>query len=199
MTIPLTYRVTFIFLDIILPIFGVTMHITNAPFILTGFTPSPILPPSSETIVLLDTLAGWYAALAFLNIVFLMKRPNDIVVWRALGGATLLIDLFMLGAFGRELSGGRTWRGVSFSDGKAYGRKWLTKTGWLGKCRWVCCHCKCEVGVFDGCWDERGEGGEEKGISVKCRSEKGNRDEIDRTLLLQVENVCFFKRSWFVT
>jgi len=129
MTIPLTYRVTFIFLDIILPIFGVTMHITNAPFILTGFTPSPILPPSSETIVLLDTLAGWYAALAFLNIVFLMKRPNDIVVWRALGGATLLIDLFMLGAFGRELSGGRTWRGVSFSDGKAYGRKWLTKTG----------------------------------------------------------------------
>jgi hypothetical protein len=114
-SIPLLYRIVFILFDIALPIFGTFMHIFNPSVILSGFVPSPSSPPATETILLLDTLAGWYASLTLLNVVFLSYRPNDLLIWRAMEGATLLVDIFMLGGFARSLMGVEVnnWRGVS--------------------------------------------------------------------------------------
>jgi len=51
----------------------------------------------------MDTVARWYASLVVLNVVMLKYRWNDMLVWRAMSGATLMVDLFMLAGFGKAL------------------------------------------------------------------------------------------------
>lgn len=102
-TIPLPYRIIFVFLDVALPFMGIAMNTFAPEMALQNFTPKPSSSISPETYVLLDCTSGFFAALAFLNIYLLVYRPNDVPVWRGLVGAMILQDLFMIGGFLREL------------------------------------------------------------------------------------------------
>jgi hypothetical protein len=124
-TFPLFYRVVFVIFDIALPIFGTVMHTFNPAFILSGFTPTPTVPAVSETLLLMDTLAGWYASLALMNIVMLKYRRNDMLVWRTMVAGTLLLDVFMLAGFAKALRReGRvavgSWTGDDWSNVGGY-------------------------------------------------------------------------------
>ena len=115
--IPLVYRVLFVVFDILLPAMGIFLNAFSPITPLTNYTANPVTPPNLETLVLLDGTSGFLAALAFLNVFFLLYRPNDILVWRALIGAVLLQDIFMLGGFARELKlRGGDWRGEDYGN-----------------------------------------------------------------------------------
>ncbi|CCG84963.1 protein of unknown function [Taphrina deformans PYCC 5710] len=103
-SIPFFYRSAFVIFDIALPVFGVWAYTTAPRFILRTFSISPAFPPATETIVLLDALAGWHAVLIALSLGFLITKRDDIVVWQVLQLAILVLDIFMLGAFARQLS-----------------------------------------------------------------------------------------------
>ncbi len=125
MPFPLFYRVCFIILDICLPFYGIYAHLFAPTLILGSFTPHYVNPPATETQLLLDAIAGFFASLAFLQIVFLYTRPHDLTIWRALEGGTLLVDIFQLGGFTRALiAEGRTdctlWRSDDWSNIAGY-------------------------------------------------------------------------------
>ena len=115
--IPLVYRALFIGFDILLPIMGIFLNAFSPITTLTSYTHYPVTPPNLETLVLLDGTSGFLAALAFLNMFFLLYRPNDILVWKALIGAVLLQDVFMLSGFARELKlRGSDWRSEDYGN-----------------------------------------------------------------------------------
>jgi len=120
-SIPLFYRAIFTVLDLLLPLFGIYAHTVAPALVLKGWTPTHASPPAIDTYLLSDALAGFFASLAFLQIFLLWPKPNDWVVWRAMQGATLLTDIFMLGGFYRALrSEGRLdthlWRAEDYSN-----------------------------------------------------------------------------------
>ncbi len=80
MPFPLFYRVCFIILDICLPFYGIYAHLFAPTLILGSFTPHYVNPPATETQLLLDAIAGFFASLAFLQIVFLYTRPHDLTI-----------------------------------------------------------------------------------------------------------------------
>ncbi|PWN93205.1 hypothetical protein FA10DRAFT_16032 [Acaromyces ingoldii] len=125
MAIPTFYRVVFFLFDVAMPLFGVVANTTMPEFIVSAYTPKIAKPIATETIVLLDGMAGFFACLIFLNLYFLSTKANDVTVWRGLQGGTLLTDVFMLFAFGRALSTeGRTtlesWRGEDYGNVVGY-------------------------------------------------------------------------------
>ena len=111
--IPAFYHVCFTVLDPVLSLLGVFGNLFAPTSILNSYTPSYVSPPATETILLLDTTAGFLAGLIFLQIFLLRAKPTDMTVWRALQAGTLLVDFAMLGGFARAFSvQGRTdWRG----------------------------------------------------------------------------------------
>ena len=118
--IPKPYRVFFRVVDPTLSLFGVIMHLQSDK-ILPNYALEPTMPPATETRLLLDALVGFFAGLAFLQAVLLRARPNDVVVWKCLQAATILIDLAMLAGFYRALSStGRldvsTWRNEEWNN-----------------------------------------------------------------------------------
>ena len=118
---PFFYRVCFVIFDVLLPVFGVFGNLFAPEFMLNNFTPLHVSPPATETILLLDATAGFFASLAFLQVVFWRTKPADKTVWRALEGGTLLLDVFMLVGFTRALiSEERTdwtaWRSDDWSN-----------------------------------------------------------------------------------
>lgn len=124
---PLPYRVVFIILDILLPLYGIYSNLLDSHSILALFTPSPTLPPAPETQLLLDGGAGWFAMLLVLNVALLRYRPNDIFVWKVLQASVLWTDVAMVGGFVREMNGqGRLWemekwRGLDYGNVCGYG------------------------------------------------------------------------------
>lgn len=125
MAFPIFYRICFTIFDIFLPIFGVFGNLIAPTFILNNYTSLYVSPPATETILLLDAMAGFLASLAFMQIYFLSTRPNDMTVWRGMQGGTLLVDIFMLGGFARALiTEGRTdcmdWRSDDWSNVGGY-------------------------------------------------------------------------------
>ena len=102
--IPAFYRICFTVFDLIMPLAGVFGNVFAPDFILKSYTSSQVFPPAPETILLLDAMAGFFAGLAFLHVFLLRANPTNIPVWRAVQGSTVLVDLFMLGGFGRALS-----------------------------------------------------------------------------------------------
>jgi len=119
--IPLPYRIIFFIIDIAGPLIGITLNIFNPVSTLEQYTAHPQDPPNLETLVAIDCSSGFFATLAFLNIFFLLYRPNDILVWRALTGSVILQDLFMIGGFARELNlRGGEWRGQDYGNVLGY-------------------------------------------------------------------------------
>ena len=111
--IPVFYRVWFTIVDPVLSLIGVFGNLLTPTAILDFYTPTSAAPPATETILLLDTVAGFFACLTFLQLVLLRARPDDLVVWCSLQCSTLLVDVAMLGAIARALSreGRIDWNG----------------------------------------------------------------------------------------
>ena len=121
MTVPIGYRAFFFVFDIVLPVFGTYAHVFNPAFVLGGAVSRFALPPATETVVLLDTLAGCFASLAITQSYFLYTRPNDLTIWRGLNVGTFVLDLFQLASFYRALvAEGRLdtslWRGEDYGN-----------------------------------------------------------------------------------
>ena len=100
--IPSYYRIFFTFIDPVLSSFGVIMHLQSAK-ILPNYALTPAIPPATETRLVLDALTGFFAGLVFLQAVLLRARPNDVVVWKCVQAATILVDIGMVGGFVRAL------------------------------------------------------------------------------------------------
>ncbi|KZP04920.1 hypothetical protein FIBSPDRAFT_878038, partial [Athelia psychrophila] len=107
------------------PLSGIVGNLFAPTFILNNYTSLYVSPPATETILLLDAMAGFLASLSFMQIYFLRTKPNDMTVWRGMQGGTLLVDIFMLGGFARALiAEGRTdwmnWRSDDWSNVGGY-------------------------------------------------------------------------------
>lgn len=125
MSFPTFYRISFAIFDIVLPLSGIVGNLFAPTFILNNYTSLYVSPPATETILLLDAMAGFLASLSFMQIYFLRTKPNDMTVWRGMQGGTLLVDIFMLGGFARALiAEGRTdwmnWRSDDWSNVGGY-------------------------------------------------------------------------------
>ncbi|KAL7004987.1 hypothetical protein EMMF5_005473 [Cystobasidiomycetes sp. EMM_F5] len=70
---------------------------------LKGFAPNVLSPPAHETALALDALGGFFASLAFLQVVLLRLRPNDVGVWKCVQFAGVLVDVGVVGGFWRVL------------------------------------------------------------------------------------------------
>lgn len=127
MPVPLPYRVLFTIFDIVLPLFGIYAHLFAADtMVLPGFSASFSWPPGAEMRVMLDATAGWLAAFATAQIVFLLYRPRDMLIWRTLAAGTLAQDLFMLVGLARglqiegKLQDTSLWRGDDWGQVGGY-------------------------------------------------------------------------------
>lgn len=125
MGVPIGYRAFFTVFDIVLPIFGTYAHIFKPAIVLGGAVTRFALPPATETVVLLDTLAGCFASLAVTQTYFLITRPHDVPVWKGLNVGTFVLDLFQLASFYRALAAeGRLdtslWRGEDYGNVVGY-------------------------------------------------------------------------------
>lgn len=70
---------------------------------LPNYSVNPVMPPATETRLMLDSLVGFYLLLAFLQVVLLRARPNDVGVWKILQAGTIFLDIAMVLAFARAL------------------------------------------------------------------------------------------------
>ncbi|KAJ7814916.1 hypothetical protein B0H14DRAFT_2849248 [Mycena olivaceomarginata] len=103
--IPSFYRIWFTIVDPILSVFGALGALLVPGTVLNGYTPHAVSPPAPETIMLLDTLSGFFFALIFIQVVLLRARPADIGIWRILIFSILLADIVILGGLARLLRG----------------------------------------------------------------------------------------------
>ena len=113
--IPNIYRFWFTKLDPFLTVVGIYCNFFAPDFLLAGLNPAYKAPPSSETILLLDTGGAWFIAILILQLGLLRARPNDVLVWRYYAAAVGTVDTIVCGAVLRALaaqgrSGIETWR-----------------------------------------------------------------------------------------
>ncbi|KAF2716817.1 hypothetical protein K431DRAFT_206343, partial [Polychaeton citri CBS 116435] len=97
--LPAFYRVLFLYLDPLMAGFGSIAMLLNPTFFLNAYNPRYTSPPAVETTLLLQSHIGFYASLAFLQVVLLRVRPNDVTVWRILQASTVLIDACQVAVF----------------------------------------------------------------------------------------------------
>ncbi|PIL34556.1 hypothetical protein GSI_03334 [Ganoderma sinense ZZ0214-1] len=101
--IPTFYRVVFTLIDPFFCALGVATHLFTKNDVIAGLSPTALVPPAPETALLLDFLLGFFAMLGCLQVSLLRARPNDVPVWRALQGSTLVLDVIMTAATARKL------------------------------------------------------------------------------------------------
>lgn len=101
--IPQLYRTFFATIDPILCFTGILLPLIAPDVSLKSFSPTPVIPPALETRACLDNLAAWFTACFLLQVGLLRTRPNDVVVWRYLEAAILIVDVGMLSSYGRAL------------------------------------------------------------------------------------------------
>ncbi|MCJ1271806.1 hypothetical protein MMC22_011711 [Lobaria immixta] len=102
-TPPAFYRIWFTLIDPLFSILGIYSNIFTPSTILLSYSPTYRSPPTSETILCLDTVAAFLSGLIFLQVYLLRAKANDITVWRAVQGSTLIVDIGLLAAFARAL------------------------------------------------------------------------------------------------
>lgn len=130
--IPLFYQISFQILDPILSLSGILLNLFSPLTIVKSYNPKPHLPPSLETILLLQITAGFLTGLVLLQLILLRLRPRDLVVWKAVQGSMLIVDLFMLGGFCLALEkqgrlGVQEWRSEEWVN--------IGVTGWVAVVR----------------------------------------------------------------
>ncbi|KAJ7452166.1 hypothetical protein B0H11DRAFT_2246117 [Mycena galericulata] len=94
--IPAFYRICFTVIDPILTTVGLLCNIFAPVFIVEGYTPHAITPLTPETLILLDTTAGFLACILFLTLVLQRARPADVGLWRMLHFGIMLAEVAML-------------------------------------------------------------------------------------------------------
>ena len=115
--VPYYYRVVFTWIDPFFCTVGLITHLFGIGDTLRGYSPSAATdPPAIETVHLLDSMAGFFAALGTLEAVLLRVRGRDPTVWRIVQGCFLLLDILMVWGAVRALTAeGRmdvaVWRG----------------------------------------------------------------------------------------
>ncbi|KAJ6523976.1 hypothetical protein B0H19DRAFT_972458, partial [Mycena capillaripes] len=93
----------FTIVDPILSVLGALGNLLTTGTVLNGYTPNAVSPPAPETIILLDTLAGFFLALIFIKVVLLRARPTDIGLWRMVMFSILFVDIAILCGLARLL------------------------------------------------------------------------------------------------
>ncbi|KAI1793752.1 hypothetical protein LXA43DRAFT_885349 [Ganoderma leucocontextum] len=101
--IPTFYRIVFTIIDPFFCVLGVATHLFTKNDVIAGLSPSAVVPPGPETVLLLDFLVGFFAMLGCLQVSLLRARPNDVTIWTALQGSTLVLDIIMTAATARML------------------------------------------------------------------------------------------------
>ena len=84
-------------------LYGVYATVATPIDFLLGYAPNVLNPPANETALALDALAGFFAALAFLQLVLLRLRPHDVAVWKCVQFAGVLVDVGVVAGFYRVL------------------------------------------------------------------------------------------------
>ncbi|KAJ9605195.1 hypothetical protein H2200_010585 [Cladophialophora chaetospira] len=102
--IPTIYRFWFTQLDPFLTIIGIFCNFFAPNFLLAGLNPTYQSPPTSETILLLDTGGAWFIAILILQLGLLRSRPNDVLVWRYYAAAVGTVDTIVCAAILRALN-----------------------------------------------------------------------------------------------
>ncbi|KAL8278505.1 hypothetical protein RQP46_009195 [Phenoliferia psychrophenolica] len=125
--IPTFYRIFFTLIDPLMCLGGVLGCLVFPSSTLTSYTPSALgAPITPSTSVLLDSTAGWFLGMAFLQFSLLRARPYDVVVWRAVQVALVCVDLTMwLGLVRALVVEGRmadtaNWRGGDWGNVVGY-------------------------------------------------------------------------------
>ena len=121
--IPLTYRIIFTIVDPLFCILGFATHLFAPATTMQGYSTRARIPPLPETVWLLDNMASFFAMLFVLEGVLLRyAKPRDVVVWRYVQAAGVMVDLFMvvgavklLSAEGRLMDVGN-WRGDDWKN-----------------------------------------------------------------------------------
>ena len=101
--IPTFYRIVFTIIDPFFCILGVATHLFTKNDVIAGLSPSAVVPPGPETVLLLVFLMGFFTMLGCLQVSLLRARPNDVTVWKALQGSTLVLDIIMTASTARKL------------------------------------------------------------------------------------------------
>ena len=118
--IPSFYRIWFTTIDPLFSLLGVTTNLFSPASVLTSYSIRPASPPATETMFLLDTVAGMLGGLMVFQVYLMRAKPTDLVVWRAVQAATVLVDIGMLGGFLRAM--GREGR---MGIGRWRGEEWI--------------------------------------------------------------------------
>jgi hypothetical protein len=95
-SIPSFYRIFFGTIDPLIALTGILTNIFTPSAILKSYNSNAMLPPSTETTVLLRSSAGYLLSTMFLQTVLLRLRPKDLTVWRCLQIAILIQDVAIL-------------------------------------------------------------------------------------------------------
>lgn len=96
--IPSAYRIFFATIDPLVASTGVIGNLFVQHGILDSYNPNAKYPPSIETKVCLQSLAGFLAGTMFLQIVLLRIRPRDIAVWKCLEASIAIVDCAIIAA-----------------------------------------------------------------------------------------------------
>ena len=115
-SIPFVYRLVFTYIDPIFCALGVITHVLAPVKTIEGYSPLFLSPPRTETIHLLDSMAGFFAMFAVIEGVLLRVRATDGTVWRIVQTGGVFVDLFMtIGCVRMLATEGRldygAWRG----------------------------------------------------------------------------------------
>ncbi|KAK0789939.1 hypothetical protein LTR91_014095 [Friedmanniomyces endolithicus] len=103
-SIPSFYRIFFTTVDPLIALTGFISALFFPNFLLSTYSPTATIPPTTETTQLLNILAGFYLSVVPLQVFLLRARPQDLTVWRALQFSVLITDLAVLGAMARALN-----------------------------------------------------------------------------------------------
>lgn len=103
--IPRFYRFWFTTVDPFLAAVGAYGALFIPLQILGNYSPNIVIPPSPETLALLDVKAGFCIALAYLQVVLLRAHSRDVGVWRIMETSNTFVSLGMLSALIRAMVG----------------------------------------------------------------------------------------------
>ncbi|KAK0909590.1 hypothetical protein LTR57_016300 [Friedmanniomyces endolithicus] len=103
-SIPRFYRIFFTTLDPLIALTGFISALFFPSFLLNTYSPTATIRPTTETIQLLNILAGFYLSVVPLQVFLLRARPQDLTVWRVLQFSVLITDLAVLGAMAIALN-----------------------------------------------------------------------------------------------
>jgi hypothetical protein len=94
--IPSFWRIWFATIDPIIASTGILGNIFTPDVVLGSYSPKPIIPPALETTVLLETSAGFFAGIMFLQVVLLRLRSRDVTVWKCVQLSIFFADIAII-------------------------------------------------------------------------------------------------------